>query len=149
MFAERVFLDFPRFSGIRPPCTDLYKSYKMLLYRLTERFESEPTIGVLYSATDTRRDWVLAGQALQRALLTATARGVSTTLMTQPMEIPSRRSLLTDPTLRLVPQVIVRFGYGPPTPATPRRPVADLIDPERPCPGGPSASARRTARAVA
>jgi nitroreductase len=118
-------------------------------HRLTERFESEPTIGVLYSATDTRRDWVLAGQALQRALLTATARGVSTTLMTQAMEVPSLRSLLTDPALRLVPQVIVRFGYGPPTPATPRRPVADLIDSERPSPGGPSASARRSARAVA
>jgi nitroreductase len=118
-------------------------------HRLTEHFEPEPTIGVLYSATDTPRDWVLAGQALQRALLTATTRGVSTTLMTQPMELPSLRSLLVDSPMRLVPQVIVRFGYGPPTPATPRRPVADLIDAERPSAGRPSASARRGSPAVA
>jgi nitroreductase len=91
-------------------------------------FEHEPTIAVLYSAGDSPRQWVSAGQALERTLLTATVRGVATTLMTQPLEIPQLRDLLADPTTGLIPQVIIRFGYGPPSPMTPRRPVEEVIE---------------------
>ena len=90
-------------------------------------FEPEPTIALLYSAVDTPRAWVQSGQALERALLTATVRGVASTLMTQPLEIPSLRSLLIDHTAMSVPQAIVRFGYGPPAPPTPRRSLDDVL----------------------
>lgn len=91
-------------------------------------FEPEPAIAVLYVTGDTQRDWLIAGQALERVLLTATVRGVATTLMTQPMEVPRLRMLLSDTAAALMPQVILRFGYGPPSPPTPRRPLEDVVD---------------------
>jgi len=91
-------------------------------------FEAEPTIAILYTAADSPRHWVLAGQALERTLLTATVRSVATTLMTQPMEVPNLRDLLVDSAASLVPQLIVRFGYGPPSAPTPRRPLEEVVD---------------------
>jgi hypothetical protein len=96
--------------------------------RSVAAFEPEPTIAVLYVTGDSRRDWLIAGQALERVLLTATVRGVATTLMTQPMEVPRLRMLLSDTAAALMPQVILRFGYGPPSPPTPRRPLEDVVD---------------------
>jgi hypothetical protein len=60
-------------------------------------FEKEPTDRAALLRADSRRQWVLTGQALERTLLTATVRGLATTLMTQPLEIPHLRDLLTDP----------------------------------------------------
>jgi hypothetical protein len=58
-------------------------------------------------------------------------RGVATTLMTQPLEIPELRALLADSAAGLVAQAIIRFGYGPPSPPSPRRSLSDvLIHPE-------------------
>jgi hypothetical protein len=90
-------------------------------------FEDEPTIAVLYSAGDTPWEWLRAGQSLERVLLTATVRGVATTLMTQPLEIPELRALLADSAGGLVAQAIVRFGYGPPSPPSPRRSLSDVL----------------------
>jgi hypothetical protein len=41
--------------------------------RRVEIFESEPAVAVLYTAGDSPRDWLRAGQALERTLLTATS----------------------------------------------------------------------------
>lgn len=95
--------------------------------RASAPFEDEPSIAVLYTAGDTPWEWLRAGQALERALLTATVRGLATTLMTQPLEIPDLRALLTDSASGRVAQAIVRFGYGPPSPPTPRRSISDLL----------------------
>ena len=95
--------------------------------RRVATFEPEPTMAVLYTPGDSPRDWLNAGQALERTLLTATVRGVATTLMTQPIEIPALRTLLTGTAAGLVPQAIVRFGYGPPSPVTPRRPIEEVV----------------------
>lgn len=92
-----------------------------------ESFEHNPTIGVLYSVGDSPRDWVGAGQALERVLLTATVRGLATTPMTQATEVAHIRGLLTDRMYGRQPQALIRFGYGRPSPATPRRPLADVI----------------------
>jgi hypothetical protein len=99
--------------------------------RRVQHFETEPTLALLYSTADTRRQWVNTGQALERTLLTATVRGVATTLMTQPMEIHHLRQLLVDSAASLVPQAIVRFGYGPPSAPTPRRPLEEIVDGRR------------------
>jgi hypothetical protein len=48
--------------------------------------------------------------------------------MTQPLEIPHLRDLLTDPESGLVPQAIVRFGYGPASAPTPRRPLEEVVE---------------------
>lgn len=91
-------------------------------------FEGRPTIAMVYTGGDTPRHWLQAGQALQRVLLTATARGVASNLLTQPLEIPQLRRRLTDPATGWVPQAIVRLGYTRRVgAATPRRPLGDVL----------------------
>jgi hypothetical protein len=97
------------------------------LHRRDERFEPYPTILVLSTTGDTAGEWVHAGQALQRVLLVATCHGLSATPMSQPLEIPALRELLTDTRAGQWAQVILRIGYGPPTASTPRRPLAEVL----------------------
>jgi nitroreductase len=90
-------------------------------------YEQPPTIVLLYTAGDSPHQWVRAGQALQRVLLTATIRGVATTPMTQPLEIPNLRDLLTDASSGSVAHAILRLGYGPPGTPSPRRSVEECL----------------------
>ncbi|MFG1609746.1 Acg family FMN-binding oxidoreductase [Actinoplanes sp. NPDC049265] len=94
--------------------------------RASETFEPHPTIAVLSTVDDAPADWVTAGQALQRVLLTATWLNLATTPISQPVEIPVIRRLLTDQDAGRWAQIVLRLGYGRPA-ATPRRPVADVL----------------------
>ncbi|NUS10674.1 MAG: hypothetical protein HOY69_04590 [Streptomyces sp.] len=92
-------------------------------------FEPHPVIGVLSTAHDTRADWLRAGQGLQHALLVATAHHVRTSLFSQAVEWPDLRWALRDPRAgHQHVQMLIRFGYGPDGPATPRRPARDVLD---------------------
>jgi hypothetical protein len=51
------------------------------------RFERHPELMMLFTDRDDPADWLRAGQALQRALLTATSLGVSASFLTQPLEL--------------------------------------------------------------
>jgi nitroreductase len=95
--------------------------------RRVMRFEQSPAIAVLHTAGDSPAAWVRAGQALERVLLTATARGLASTPMTQPLEIPELRELLTDHTGGLVPQAVLRLGYGPESAPSPRRALDEVL----------------------
>ncbi len=96
--------------------------------RSYEWFEESPQLVVLSMHADGRRDWLRAGQALQRVLLTATDRGIAASPLTQPLETADAW-LVRDPRTGIErPQMILRIGYGLPVPATPRRPVADVLD---------------------
>lgn len=101
------------------------------LHRATETFEPYPTIMVLATAGDSARDWVRAGQALQRVLLTATRLHLATTPISQPIEIPVIREMLTNTRNGTWAQMILRVGYGRPAAATPRRPLAEVLLPHR------------------
>jgi nitroreductase len=91
-------------------------------------FEDAPRLAVLSTAGGTRKDWMHAGQALQRVLLTATLRGVAAAPLTQPLETADAW-LVRDPRAGVEqPQMILRLGYGLPVPASPRRPVSDVVD---------------------
>lgn len=96
--------------------------------RTTERFEAHPTIAVLATDGDSPADWVRAGQALQRVLLTATRLHLATTPISQPVEIPAVRELLTDTAGGRWAQMIIRLGYAAPAPPTPRRPLTDILE---------------------
>jgi nitroreductase len=91
-------------------------------------FEHDPLIAVLTSHLSGRRAEVQVGQALQRVLLAATAEGLSTSFLSQIVEVPGPRDQLrmligaTRP-----PQVVLRIGRGYPVVATPRLPVEDRI----------------------
>lgn len=90
-------------------------------------FEDDPAVAVIYTDGDHPADWLAAGQALERVLLTATLRRVQATPMTQPLEIPQLRSLFDDSANGRVAQIILRLGYGTQSMGTPRRPVSDLL----------------------
>jgi nitroreductase len=116
----------PRSAGNAVPLRDLGLANSMEDRQVT-RFEPAPTVAVLY-AGDGPREWLRAGQALQRVLLTATVWGVAATLMTQPLEIPALRELISEADTDRYAQAIIRFGY-PVRPAapSPRRPWSDLL----------------------
>jgi len=99
-------------------------------YRAPGRdFESEPLVAVLGAAGDTASDQIIAGQALQRVLLTVTSAGLAASMLSQPIEVPRAREHLR---LALgqfgTPQMVIRIGYGQPGRPTPRRDPADVID---------------------
>lgn len=102
------------------------------LRRPVEPFEPYPTIVVISTEGDGVNQWVMSGQALQRVLLAATVRGLAATPMSQPLEIPALRELVTSPASGWWAQVILRLGYAPPTSPAPRRPVADVMFPAPP-----------------
>ncbi|MEI8406650.1 MULTISPECIES: nitroreductase family protein [unclassified Kribbella] len=96
--------------------------------RAVAAFEPEPQLAVLSTRHDGRPEWLRAGQAMERVLLEATAQGLSTSLLNQALEHDELRWLINDPLGPWHrPQVIIRVGYGPPVPPTPRRPIADVL----------------------
>ncbi|MBV9012829.1 MAG: nitroreductase [Pseudonocardiales bacterium] len=93
--------------------------------------EPDPFLVVLCAFHEGPLADLQGGQALQHTLLTATTLGLSASFLSQPIEVPRiraelRRALRTT----LNPQAILRIGFGSPVPATPRRPVAELLMPE-------------------
>jgi nitroreductase len=93
----------------------------------SEPFEAYPTIVILTTGGDRPHDWVAAGQALQRVLLVATRAHLATTPISQPVEVPAIREMLAGPGSAPYAQMIIRVGYGEPAPATPRRPLAEIL----------------------
>lgn len=92
------------------------------------RTEGAPVIALLTTRSDTRADWIAAGQALERALLAATAAGLTACYESQPIEIPDLRPRLA--TLFAsggIPQMLLRLGYAPASSPPPRRPLRSVI----------------------
>src|SRR5207248_1741600 len=92
-------------------------------------FESDPLVAVLSTAGDTVHDQLVAGQALQRILLTATVPGLASSMLSQPIEVPAARERLRGGLSRRgCPQMVLRIGFGQPGFPTPRRPVTKVLD---------------------
>jgi nitroreductase len=90
--------------------------------------ESGHLLVVLCSYHEGRLAELQAGQAMQRVLLAATGLGLSTSFLSQPIEVSGTRAELRRAMGgSLVPQAILRIGFGSPVPPTPRRPVDDLL----------------------
>jgi hypothetical protein len=128
----------PRRDGVPPETFGPWSSLEVVALRdfglvkpvprrETTEYESEPTIALLYSRGDDREQWLRTGQALERTLLTAFVRGLASTLMTQPIEIPRLRELFTISAEGAVAQAVVRFGYGPPSAPSPRRALSSVL----------------------
>ncbi|GIJ48108.1 hypothetical protein Val02_49940 [Virgisporangium aliadipatigenens] len=95
-------------------------------FRRADGYEPRPRLMLLSTPGDDITRWVRAGQALQRVLLTATVRGLSTQPMTQALELPDLRELMVSQD-GWYPQVLLRIGYGLPGAATPRRSIATML----------------------
>ena len=90
-------------------------------------------LALIVTSTDEKPDWIAAGKALQRVLLTATAAGLQASFLNQPIEISSMRlQLARELGLPGHPQLLLRFGYGPNAAPTPRREVSDVLVTEPP-----------------
>jgi nitroreductase len=90
--------------------------------------EQDPQIAVLSTRYDGPVEWLRAGQAMQRVLLVATAHGVATTVLNQAIVHDALRWLVNDPLGTWHrPQAVIRFGYGPLVPPTPRRPLSSFL----------------------
>jgi hypothetical protein len=87
-----------------------------------------PLVAVIGTGGDGPADWLVAGQALCALLLRAEAAGVQASPLGQVLDQPwSRRRLAGELGLVGHPQMVLRLGYARPGPATPRRPVQDLM----------------------
>lgn len=91
--------------------------------KYADQLNSSPGVEIFLAAKDDRDHWVRAGRAAQRFQLAATAMGLKTAYVNPPVEVPSLRAetsaLAGFPGRR--PNLILRFGYGPSLPFSPRR----------------------------
>ena len=91
--------------------------------------EASPLLAVLGTERDEPRDWLLAGQALQRVLLTACKHGLQASYLNQPVQVASLRPKLQNITGGGFPQIVLRMGYPlGEIAAAPRRTVEEVID---------------------
>ena len=96
--------------------------------RPEDTYERHPQLAVLSTAQDEPSDWLRAGQALQRVLLTATAHGLSASFLYQSIELRDMRGESASPwPWPENPQIVIRFGYGRQQVTTPRRPLDDVL----------------------
>ena len=92
-------------------------------------FEQDPLLAVLGTTGGSSHDDVTAGIALQMVLLTATEARLATSMLSQPIEIPTARDELRQAIHRHgTPQMIIRVGFGQPVGTSTRRPIDSVID---------------------
>ena len=84
--------------------------------------------GLLTTAADRPVDWVTAGQALQRILLTASMYGAAVALHSQPLELPWLREFIrTELSDGAYPQLMLRIGLVAQVAISVRRETADVL----------------------
>ena len=93
---------------------------------------------MLATSSDDVLSWLRAGEALSAVWLAASAAGLSLVPFTQPIEVEQTRVKLQSGMLgdHACPQLFVRLGWPPlghsPVPPTPRRPVDEVLELQRP-----------------
>lgn len=97
--------------------------------KYARQLRSSAGIAIFVSEHDDKEHWMRAGRACQRFALQATALGLKHAFVNQPVEVPTLRPQLAS----LVgisgrrPDIVMRFGYGPTLPYSPRRPVEAVL----------------------
>lgn len=94
-----------------------------------ELAERSPLLAVLGTAADSSRKWLEAGQAMERTLLRACARGLTSSFLNQPVEVDDLRPRLAEALGHggEQPQLVMRFGYGPEIAHSPRASVEEVL----------------------
>ena len=92
--------------------------------------DASPVLAVLGTPGDALADWMAAGQALQRLLLTARLHGLQASFLNQPIEMAPLRPKLRQVTGRSgFAQLLLRLGHADgELPAAPRRPLQEVIE---------------------
>jgi hypothetical protein len=93
------------------------------------QLDSSAGAAIFFGAKADHEHWVRVGRSCQRFALQATALGLKHAFVNQPVEVAELRSDLAGlaglPGRR--PDLVMRFGYGPTLPKSPRRPVDAVI----------------------
>ena len=96
--------------------------------------DDNAVILVLGSEADDRLAQLRAGEATSAILLTATAKGLASCPITEPLEIPKTRDAVRSDVFGTdgYPQMLLRVGWAPvhadPLPATPRRALSRVVE---------------------
>ncbi|MBK5264830.1 MAG: nitroreductase family protein [Alphaproteobacteria bacterium] len=97
--------------------------------KYARQIRSSSGIAVFVASREGPEHWAAVGQSCQRFALQATALGLKHAFINQPIEVahlrPDLASLVGLPGRR--PDIVIRFGYGPTLPYSPRRPVDAVI----------------------
>lgn len=97
--------------------------------KYASQLDTSACIAVLVAEQDAPQYWVRAGRVCQRLALQATALGLKCSFVNQPVEVakfrPDLAALIGAPGRR--PNIVMRFGYGPDLPKSPRRPVEAVL----------------------
>jgi len=95
-----------------------------------ELAEGSPLLTLLETSGDDPRNWLIAGQAHERVLLTGCQLGLQASYLNQPIQVAALRARLQEVVGATgCPQVLLRLGY--PTedvPAAPRRELKQVLD---------------------
>lgn len=97
--------------------------------KYAKQLRSSAGVAVFVGERADPANWFEVGRAYEHFALAATALGVRTALVNQPVEVPAVRTQFAQ-WLGLGsqrPDLVVRFGHGPEMPYSLRRPVADVI----------------------
>jgi len=112
-----------------PRAFDLFVTAESENDKYARQLRSSAGVAVFVGERDDREHWVRAGQSCQRFALQATALGLKHAFVNQPVEVaelrPELASLVGLPGRR--PDIVMRFGYGPSLPYSPRRPVESIL----------------------
>jgi nitroreductase len=96
----------------------------------SELAEASPLLVLLATTGDGALDWLAAGQALQRMLLTACGLGLQASYLNQPCQVDRLRPKLRELAAAAGwPQLLVRLGFPhAPAPATVRRALDQVVE---------------------
>lgn len=99
----------------------------------TEPADDNAVVLALGTKDDTPLARLRAGEATSLMLLTATAQGLASCPVTEPLEIPETRHAVKSDVFgdSAIPQMLLRIGWAPanadPLPPTPRRPLGEVV----------------------
>lgn len=97
--------------------------------KYVRQLDSSAGVAIFVAEQGDPAHWMRTGQACQRFALQATALGLKHAFINQPVEVASLRPVLAaivgTPGRR--PDIVMRFGYGPTLPVSPRRPVQAVL----------------------
>ncbi|UQX10299.1 Acg family FMN-binding oxidoreductase [Candidatus Mycobacterium methanotrophicum] len=100
----------------------------------TGSVDDNAAVLALGTKDDSTLAWLRAGEASSLVLLSATALGLASCPITEPLEITETRDAVRDDVFGIsgFPQMLLRIGWAPvnadPLPATPRRPLEDVVE---------------------
>ncbi|CDX32896.1 conserved exported hypothetical protein [Mesorhizobium sp. ORS 3359] len=96
--------------------------------KYARQIDSSAGVAIFFAERPDHDHWVRVGRACQRFALAATSLGLKLAFINQPVEVARLRAdlaAIVGETRR--PDIVMRFGYGPALPFSPRRPVASVI----------------------